>query len=266
MWRVLVCVLFAAAGMADGADVPSAEANLRRVEALVAAGAAPRAALHAAERELQNARDEELLRRTLYSSNIALESVAEMLRAASGIRDRAAAALAAQEELVAEGIAAAQTLDKPRQELAYAERQWELTRSRARLVEELAEMARREAELAERRNQELAQRFEGKGTLTEAEFLYVEKQFFAEHGRELPVSARGATALHRSLGFDHRERYDVALNPDQEEGRWLLRTLDRLRIPYIAYRGAVEGKSTGAHIHVGLPSPRVEPAGLGGSH
>ena len=56
------------------------------------------------------------------------------------------------------------------------------------------------------------------------------------------------------MGFDHRERFDVAINPDQEEGRWLMRLLDRLRVPYIAFRRAVAGRATGAHIHIGLPS------------
>jgi hypothetical protein len=63
--------------------------------------------------------------------------------------------------------------------------------------------------------------------------------------------------VHRSLGFDHRDRVDVALNPDQTEGRWLMSLLDRLSVPYIAFRHAVAGRATGAHIHIGLPSPRL---------
>jgi hypothetical protein len=30
-------------------------------------------------------------------------------------------------------------------------------------------------------------------------------------------------------------------------------------IPHLAYASAVPGKSTGAHIHLGLPSPRLRP-------
>ena len=256
MLRAALCCWLAAAVAAWGADVLSAEANLRRVQGLVDAGAAPRTALLAAERELADARDEELLRRTLYASEVSLDEVRQMLRAASGLRERASQALEGQQELVREGISPAAALEKPRQQLAYAERQWELAQSRARIVEEIGEMARREAELAERREHELAAWFEGKGTLTEQEFIYVEEKFLEEQGKPLPVSARGMSLAHRTLGFDHRNRYDVALNPDQAEGRWLIRLLDRLRIPYIAFRSAVTGKSTGAHIHVGLPSPR----------
>jgi hypothetical protein len=255
MLRVVLGAVLAAA-VAFAADVASAEAKLRRVRGLVEAGVAPRSALRAAERELQEARDEEILGRTLYATRLGVEDLSAMLGAASGRRERAVQALAEQEKLVTEGVAPAPTLEKRKQDLEYAERQWELAQSRARLVEELAEMARREAELAEQRDQELALRFDGKGTLSPQEFLYVEKLYFDEHGRELPVSARGPTDFHRSLGFDHRDRYDVALNPDQQEGRWLVLLLNRLGIPYIAYRNAVAGKSSGAHIHVGLPSPK----------
>jgi hypothetical protein len=74
------------------------------------------------------------------------------------------------------------------------------------------------------------------------------------------VSARGATATHRALGFDHRGRVDIALNPDQREGVWLLNYLKRLKIPYYAFRAAVRGKATAPHIHLGPPSLRLRTA------
>jgi hypothetical protein len=253
----LVPLVFAVPLAAGG--VAAAEANLKRIQALVEAGVAPRSALKDAEQQLQAARDEDFLRRTLYAGQVAPEDASAMLRAAANLRARAAESLARHEKLVAEGTLTAAALVQWKEQLAHADRQWELARSRARLVEELAEMARREAELAGHTDRERALAFEGKGTLTDEEFLRVESLFLEQFSRPLPVSARGATAVHRSLGYDHRERYDVALSPDQEEGRWLIRLLERLRIPYIAYRGAVDGRSTGAHIHIGLPSPR--PAG-----
>ena len=73
----------------------------------------------------------------------------------------------------------------------------------------------------------------------------------------MPISARGETALHRSLGFDHRGRIDVALNPDQREGVWLRTWLQRSKIPYYAFRAAVRGKATAPHIHLGPPSTRL---------
>jgi hypothetical protein len=254
MYRWVVCWILAA-GSLGAADVASAQAELRRVELLVEAGAAPKSALVAARRRLQDAQNEQFLRDTLYSGNVTPDQVPEMLRAATDLRARAAEALTAQEKLVAEGVQPAASLNHPRQDLAHAERQLELAQSRARLIEELAEMARREAELAEEADQRFAF-FEGKRILTDRDFFSIETAFFDQFSKPLPVSARGSTAVHRSLGFDHRDRFDVALNPEQEEGRWLLRLLDRLQVPYIAFRRAVAGKATGAHIHIGLPSPR----------
>ena len=63
--------------------------------------------------------------------------------------------------------------------------------------------------------------------------------------KPLPISAEGETALHRSLGFDHRGRVDVAVNPDQPEGEWLMRYLESKRIPYFAFRAAVPHQGDG---------------------
>jgi hypothetical protein len=49
---------------------------------------------------------------------------------------------------------------------------------------------------------------------------------------------------------------DVALHPDSKEGQSLLSFLRRSGIPFLAFRGAVAGASTGAHIHIGKPSAR----------
>jgi hypothetical protein len=48
---------------------------------------------------------------------------------------------------------------------------------------------------------------------------------------------------------------DVAVHPDSAEGHWLLSYLRRAGIPFIAFRSAVAGAATGAHIHIGQPSP-----------
>ena len=73
----------------------------------------------------------------------------------------------------------------------------------------------------------------------------------------IPVSADGQTAVHTVLGFNHAGRIDIALNPDQSEGAWLLRYLQRNHIPYYAFRTAVAHKATGAHIHLGPGSTRL---------
>ena len=80
--------------------------------------------------------------------------------------------------------------------------------------------------------------------------------FLSKFGRTLPVSAFGQTRLHSRLGFDHRNSVDVALNPDSREGRALLGKLRSFGVPYLTFRKAIPGIATGAHIHVGRPSPR----------
>jgi hypothetical protein len=84
------------------------------------------------------------------------------------------------------------------------------------------------------------------------------QQFFAARfGRLLPVSAFGQTPLHDRMGFDHHDALDVAVHPDSPEGRALMGYLRGAGIPFIAAWSAVPGSASGAHIHVGQPSPRI---------
>lgn len=81
--------------------------------------------------------------------------------------------------------------------------------------------------------------------------------FLARFGRALPISAFGQTSLHDRMGFDHRNALDLAVHPDSPEGRGLMEHLRSLGIPFIAAWGAIPGSASGAHIHVGQPSPRI---------
>jgi hypothetical protein len=85
----------------------------------------------------------------------------------------------------------------------------------------------------------------------------IEKYFFDTFGHNLPVSALGQTATHDRLRFDHRDSMDVALHPDSVEGKALIAHLRRSGVPFIAFRTAAPGASTGAHIHIGRPSRRI---------
>src|SRR5215831_7468928 len=85
----------------------------------------------------------------------------------------------------------------------------------------------------------------------------LEAFFRQRFGRALPISAFGQTALHNRMGFDHRNALDVALHPDSPEGRALMAYLRTNGIPFIAAWGTVPGQTSGAHIHVGQPSPRL---------
>jgi hypothetical protein len=82
--------------------------------------------------------------------------------------------------------------------------------------------------------------------------------FFTERfGHALPVSAYGQTPVHYRLGFDHHESVDVAAHPDSAEGQAIIAYLRSAGISFIAFRQAVAGAATGAHIHIGLPSRRL---------
>jgi hypothetical protein len=83
-------------------------------------------------------------------------------------------------------------------------------------------------------------------------------RFYRERfGEPLPVSAMGQSPTHDRLGLDHRGALDVAVQPESVEGRELMLYLRKIGIPFIAFRSKVAGMSTGAHIHIGPPSPHL---------
>ena len=100
-------------------------------------------------------------------------------------------------------------------------------------------------------------RFNGSAAWSLADAPKIERFFLQTFGRALPISALGQTATHDRLRFDHRDAIDVALHPDSKEGRSLLNYLRQVGIPFIAFKGVVPGAATGAHIHIGKPSPRT---------
>lgn len=88
----------------------------------------------------------------------------------------------------------------------------------------------------------------------------LQKFFASRFGRPLPISSYGQTPLHDRMGLDHRDALDVAVHPDSPEGQALMDYLRAAGIPFIAAWGAVPGSTSGAHIHVGQPSPRFSVA------
>lgn len=80
--------------------------------------------------------------------------------------------------------------------------------------------------------------------------------FVSTYNHALPISAFGQTNVHNQLGFDHSNSVDVALHPDSPEGEALVNYLRSAGIPFLAFRQAVPGSATGAHIHIGYPSHR----------
>jgi hypothetical protein len=99
-------------------------------------------------------------------------------------------------------------------------------------------------------------RFNGATLWSLSDAAKIESFFVKAFGRALPVSALGQTATHDRLHLDHRNAMDVAVHPDSKEGQSLVSYLRQAGIPFIAFRSAVPGAATGAHIHIGKPSPR----------
>jgi hypothetical protein len=100
-------------------------------------------------------------------------------------------------------------------------------------------------------------RFNGGAGFSLVDVSKIERFFSQTFGRNLPVSALGQTTTHDRMRFDHHNAVDVALHPDSSEGQSLLNYLRQAGIPFIAFRNAIPGAATGAHIHIGKPSPRT---------
>lgn len=251
----------------DPPEVLRAKAGIERLRSLVEAGVAPRAQLAQAEAAIADAEDAALLRRTVYGNELTDDQADEMLAAAGRRLERRKQALEDGRKLVDRGVASLLSLTPLLEELDAARKEQDLAESRARFTRELAQMARAEELVLSKLNHdpgevpELADRYDGDGIFTMGTFAHVELDFEKQFGKPMPVSAVGETAAHRMLGFDHRGRVDVAVHPDQPEGRWLLEYLVEKHIPYFAFRHAVPGKATGAHIHIGPMSTRFR---LGG--
>jgi hypothetical protein len=99
-------------------------------------------------------------------------------------------------------------------------------------------------------------RYTGGAAWSLRDYGKVEGFFQGRTRRALPVSAFGQSETHNRLGFDHSNSFDVALHPDTLEAQLLMSYLRSAGIPFTAFRGAIPGNATGAHIHIGYPSHR----------
>jgi hypothetical protein len=250
----------------DDSQVIAAKAELTNLQSLVAIGAAPRAKLAKAEEALADAEDAAFLRHTAYG-DLTVAQADEMVAAANRRLDRRDKALDEAQRLVTAGVAPANSVKALADEVEEERQECNLVDARAKLVRELSDMASAEESYAAKAAQapdeaaKMAESYAGDGVFAFATYAKVEVAFKGHFGKSMPVSALGETAVHRALGFDHRGRVDVAINPDQPEGVWLLGYLRSNHIPYYAFRHAVPGKATGAHIHIGPGSTRLASGG-----
>ncbi len=259
LFAVLVCAL---AARAEGPQP-------LRARTLADAGIALPASASERARETADVLDEAVLQRTLYGNltveQLTEEQAAEMTAAAQRIFNRQKERVEIAKKQVDAGALPRLSLTPYIEELDRARRTLQMAESRADLLRQLVEIARAEKDAFEREARPevpaIAERYDGTGALRASDLKTIAAAYRKQFAGPLPVSARGATALHRRLGFDHRGRIDVALNPDQEEGIWLRAFLEALRIPYFAFRAGVPGRATGAHIHIGPPSERLSHGG-----
>ena len=250
---------------ASSALVDRAQANLDRVKLLVDQGALAKSLLNEAQDRLDDAKDDAILAGTLYGGmkvqDMAPDRASAMLAAAQRRVDRQAKLVAARQELLDKGILSRSEFASYQDELDSRNRVLALAQTRLQLLQELRQMAATEQRYEQLTQPDLKQvmlRYDGNEAFQLAELPMIENAFEKRFHRALPVSAVGETMLHRSLGLDHRNRVDVALNPDAPEGAWLRRFLEQLRIPYLAFRAAVPGAATAPHIHIGTGSTRLK--------
>jgi len=252
-----------------------AQQQVEKIAALVEMGALPRIRLDQAREELADAQDDATLAKTLYSGSPLAELSGnvgdEMVAAAERRVDRQKARVEQTKKLIADGIEALSAVTPLEQELSMRQTTLDLANSRVRLAADMASLAKLEESIAASQDTPSGpgvdrvtdgmEHFEGNATFVESRDLQPIETAFARHfDKPLPISADGETNLHRSLGLDHRGRVDVAVNPNTTEGIWLRDYLKARQIPYYAFTQAMPGKATGAHIHIGPGSTRLNAA------
>jgi hypothetical protein len=268
--RLLLGLLFLVPLFAadDTPAVTRALEELARVKALIDAGAAPPSRLAEAQAEVDDARDEATLERTLYG-RIAIEDLSErqaadMVAAARRRVDRQRQKLDRQRKLIAEGVVARNDTADLDTELDRRRTAVDQADARAELVRSIVEMARAEAAAAAEardvpppKEWKAKEWVDGTNALGGPGLRKLTLAYEKEFSRPLPISARGSTAVHRAMGLDHTGRIDVGVTPDSKQGVWLRKYLEERSIPYFAFRVAIPGQATAPHIHIGPPSTRL---------
>ncbi len=244
-----------------------AKDEVAQIKILVEQGTLPKTRLREAEEHLADVQDQVVLAATLYGQtrlqNMTSGQADEMIAAASRRVERQKKIVQERRNLVDSGILAKSQFESNEQELESRQRVLELARNRSKLLDDLKEMAAAEQRLehaALAGGTSLSKvmiRYDGNGSFNINDLTTISDEFERRFHRALPISALGQTMVHRSMGLDHSNRVDVSINPETTEGFWLRALLERLRIPYLAFRSAFEGAATAPHIHIGPGSTRL---------
>ena len=205
--------------------------------------------------------DRETIRRYLAQSTISDYEHGVLVRAAGRRYMRRKLQLAEGERWAAAGKIKGEALEDLRKEVESARKVVDVSEGLGQ-KQQLAESAQAEFEMEVRLAnvpgmKSFGEKYSGHSAFTERDLDVLAAEFERVYHHELPVSARGQGPVHRSMGFDHTGRFDLALNPNAAEGTWVRSYLVAKGVPFLTFQGAVRGQATGAHIHVGLPSTRV---------
>ena len=195
------------------------------------------------------------------------ESVAALIPFYENALKTASDTVEKRKELYASGIISKRDLEAGEQAVKTAQAQLDQAHKQITESDQLIVEAKAEAESAMRKPalpskgaytaKSAILRFNGSAGWTIAQASNVQSFFASRFGRQLPVSAYGQSATHNRMGFNHRNSVDVAVHPDSAEGKALIDYLRSNGIPFLAFRSAVAGAATGAHIHIGYPSHRI---------
>lgn len=169
--------------------------------------------------------------------------------------------------LYSEGLIARMELEKAEQELTAAKTRVEDTKKAQELAATQAREIARAQELAKAKplvkptlmplSKAATVMRSTAGSFSIANLAPIQQFFSNTFGKPLPTSTIGQSATHNRMGWNHRNAVDVGLHPDSAEGRALIAYLQNAGIPFLAFRGAISGVSTGPHIHIGNPSNRL---------
>ena len=214
---------------------------------------------------LDDAYDLALVRGLLETPDLSEGQANSLVNAAGRRFMRRKLAYTAARQAVESGKADPAVLDPLRREMDLARKVCDVAESFGRRNQELAATALADWELERRLAYipssmvGLTERYDGNSAFTTTDLAEMERSFLKQFGKSLPVSTRGESAVHRAMGFDHAGRYDLAVSPAQPEGVWARRYLTDKHVTFLAFRSAVPGKATGAHIHIGPPSNHRSP-------
>ena len=185
------------------------------------------------------------------------------------LQERDAKALAEvfekRKALLAESIISKKEVDESEQALLVAQSKVAETKKQMTDADNLIAEAKAEEQLAKLGQSRVGAyqttaaliRYNGPANWVLTDAAKVQSFFAFKFNHPLPISAFGQTPVHDHLGFDHHNSIDVAVTPDSAEGQALMGYLRSMGIPFIAFRYAVRGSATGAHIHIGYPSRRI---------